>query len=466
MLTLAAVLSLSAAAQAGPYYYLTDLGFIDTGTYANAYGMNNNGDVVGRAKINTTENRYYAYLYTQGKMYNLGYLTGASLSTSMSEAVAINDDGQITGYSRYTPDVGSSTTHAFLYEGWEIDELGNFVAGTMNDLDVLTYGGVVGTASKGYGINGNGDVVGFSQVSGRGRGFLKEYGEAMVDIGMFPGASASTSGNAINDNGVITGQCPNGTYVHAFLKNPGEDMVSLGALSETGSSYGNAINDDNLVAGYSTGDPNAPESSDKRAFLWSAEDGMISLGTLGTGDESIAYGINADGDVVGYSNTNTYKDNRAFIYTDGTLVNLNERIHPSLGWTLSQAYDINDNGQICGYGNNGISANASFILDPAIPGDANLDKSVNLADLGTLIDNYGATAGATWWTGDFNDDGAVNLADLGTLIDNYGNTSELRTEGYRMLAAAGIMTVPEPSSLVLLVFGFAGALAYFWKKRS
>jgi len=54
----------------------------------------------------------------------------------------------------------------------------------------------------------------------------------------------------------------------------------------------------------------------------------------------------------------------------------------------------------------------------AIPGDANLDDTVNLSDFTLLKSNFGL-AGA-WGDGDFNDDGTVNLSDFTILKANFG----------------------------------------------
>jgi hypothetical protein len=60
-----------------------------------------------------------------------------------------------------------------------------------------------------------------------------------------------------------------------------------------------------------------------------------------------------------------------------------------------------------------------------IPGDANLDGKVDLADLGALSANYGKTIDLNdpdshpWSMGDFNLNGKVDLVDLGILSANY-----------------------------------------------
>src|SRR2546423_5407333 len=55
-----------------------------------------------------------------------------------------------------------------------------------------------------------------------------------------------------------------------------------------------------------------------------------------------------------------------------------------------------------------------------LKGDANLDATVDVGDLGALATFYGLTTGAIWSQGDFNYDGQVDVGDLGSLATNYG----------------------------------------------
>ncbi len=86
--------------------------------------------------------------------------------------------------------------------------------------------------------------------------------------------------------------------------------------------------------------------------------------------------------------------------------------------------------------------------DTRLPGDANGDGTVNLADFGILRANFGSTMG-TFMTGDFNDDGLVNLADFGILRANFGSTADAP-----LLDAWFATVVPEPTTLAIA--GVAG----------
>lgn len=54
------------------------------------------------------------------------------------------------------------------------------------------------------------------------------------------------------------------------------------------------------------------------------------------------------------------------------------------------------------------------------PGDLDGDRTVQLADLATLLAHFGTTQGGTYADGDVNGDGAVTLDDLATLLAFFG----------------------------------------------
>src|SRR6185295_13717004 len=126
---------------------------------------------------------------------------------------------------------------------------------------------------------------------------------------------------------------------HAFIYSSGA-MLDLGTLGGTFSA-GWAISSSEHVVG----DSLLAGNTIRHAFLY-ANGTMLDLGTLG-GDTSQAFGVNSGDDVVGYSyRLNDQSHPLAFLYQDGTMMNLNDLIDPSLGLILERATGINDAGQI------------------------------------------------------------------------------------------------------------------------
>jgi hypothetical protein len=149
----------------------------------------------------------------------------------------------------------------------------------------------------------------------------------------------------------------------------------------------------------------------------------------------------------GIVNIGSYGD-ESLVNPSGTVANILFQVLPNAPpgpWTIGLA-DYDQTGFT--YVGGSISA--------ALPGDANLDGTVNGADLNTVLSDYNR-AGMDWRQGDFNGDGTVNGADLNTVLSNYNQTAGL--------AAAGA-AVPEPSVLVLLGVGAVRLLACRgWRRR-
>ncbi|QNN21514.1 PEP-CTERM sorting domain-containing protein [Planctomycetales bacterium ZRK34] len=89
-------------------------------------------------------------------------------------------------------------------------------------------------------------------------------------------------------------------------------------------------------------------------------------------------------------------------------------------------------------------------------GDANVDGSVDIADLVRLSQNFGVDEGVDWIEGDFNLDGIVDIADLVLLSQNYGQEDPLSPSSASVNAAS----TPEPGTL-----GMLGAITMLIAKR-
>jgi probable HAF family extracellular repeat protein len=228
----------------------------------------------------------------------------------MESVAALNDNGQVVGYS-YDYDAWKS--RAYVWQN-----------GVTTEINTDSFGGDL---NRVMGINNGGLAVGYSSGSGISpRTFIWGNG-VTTDIGV-NGAVSRT----VNDLGYVAGYFNTTNYTHAFVWKNGQ-VTELGSLSgNVAMPYG--INNAGQIVGWSG--PGGQQTD--HAFIW--EDGiMTDLGTLG-GTFSAAFAISNSGQVVGVSRINGL--NHAFIWQNGTMTDLG-----TLGGQSSAA-SINDLGQIVG----------------------------------------------------------------------------------------------------------------------
>jgi probable HAF family extracellular repeat protein len=176
---------------------------------------------------------------------------------------------------------------------------------------------------------------------------------------------------AINDNGQIvgiSGTCDVAvgafTAEHALLWENG-NVINLGNLGGQGWNTPMAINHrGDTIVGFSDlpGDVvDGVLNANFHAFVWTKQSGkMIDIGTLPGDSLSEALDVNDQGQVVGVSLPSFH----AFIYEGGTMFDLNKFIPKSSPLLLIGANGINENGEITGQ--------ACIISDGGCPLGANI----------------------------------------------------------------------------------------------
>jgi probable HAF family extracellular repeat protein len=165
-----------------------------------AGGINNQGAIVGAYDAGTHGPTQRAFLYRNGMLLNLGTLA----ANQWSAATAINNLGQIVGYSGQ---------EAFLYSNGRLQDIGKFTPFSIND-----HGWVTGlhthTASSGAQTT---HAVLF-------------MGSWLRDLGTLPG-TINSAGVSINNSGEIVGTCtgsgsePAGVFIMV-----GNQMMDLNKL--------------------------------------------------------------------------------------------------------------------------------------------------------------------------------------------------------------------------------------------
>ena len=286
-------------------YIFTDLGTLG-GNNSTATAINNAGQVAGFSY--TTLDDSHATLWNGTTLTALDTMGGY-----YSQATAINNAGQIVGHVNM-----SSTSNDWYGTVWNGASLtGNRILGTNHD--------------DAYAINDAGQVAGSNAYHAT----------------IWNGTTATVLGNgtvlAINNNGQAAGAAMySGGFEHATVWD-GVTATDLGTLGGS-SSQAEGINDAGIIAGYSWIIGNAAT----HATIWNGTT-ITDLGTLG-GNISQARAINNVGQVVGDAATLDHFQH-ATLWNGTTAIDLNNFMDAAsicAGWVLATANDINDNGWIVG----------------------------------------------------------------------------------------------------------------------
>jgi probable HAF family extracellular repeat protein len=343
-----------------------------------------------------------------------------TLGGSETFANSINDLGQVVGMSRLA---GDTDTHAFFYDngamqdiapinsgdtrasfGLGLNNVGRIVSGVVvwdayypaiynrqngQTTTLGSLGSTSGFTGVATAINDSGVAVGLSYLSSGVRHAFVYRNGAMSDLGSLGGYSGALS---INSSGVAAGfssDSPNGFGRAVIWVNDALLDISNGFESQA-----RGINDFGQVVGETL-----TATGTQEAFRW-RNGTSENLGTLTPGLSSEAFSINNEGNIVGTAaviSSITYETNpithvitittnyhnHAFLYSNGSMLDLNSMISTNSGWELNYAFGINNSDQIVGWGSmDGGDHIRSFILQVPEPSARTLFLSASTMILG------------------------------------------------------------------------------------
>jgi probable HAF family extracellular repeat protein len=316
---------------------LTDLGALPGNNGSAVFQVNEQGVGAGSSENGTLDPltgypALNAVLFRDRRVINLGTLPGGHESS----AIAINDRGQVAGFSSNgVPDPVSffgwgTQTRSFIWQHGVMRDLGTLggAGAVMNELNAR--GQIAGDSYTNATPN---PATGFPTM----HPFLWADGR-MRDLGTLGGTFSTT--NWLNNRGEVVGQSSvaDDRAAHPFLLD-GERLRDLGTLGGD-SGAANHIND----AGHVVGGANLPGNNAAHAFLWK-RGVMTDLTGADSSQCTYAFAINAHDQIVGA----TCDNNDALLWDHGKQYDLNTLMAPSEDH-LNETEFINDQGQIIALG--------------------------------------------------------------------------------------------------------------------
>jgi probable HAF family extracellular repeat protein len=400
-------------------YTITDLGSLGTGDLSVATAINNAGQVVGYS--DPTPSTVHAFRWTNGVFTDLGTSPGGGYS----RANAINDAGQVAGTADRSPGGYGYPVR------WS-------ASGVISDLG----GPVTNALGVGNGIDPAGQVVGGQRPDtseGAPSGTLYRVNGTRVDLGANLGAA-----NGINAVGQVVG-------APAYIWRNGS-VTFLPGFPGTGEATATAISVSGQVVG------SAGAGSSELAVAWHNSTPM-NLGTVDGITRNRANAVNAAGQIVGTADPQCVPcpAPRAWLWQTGTITALDGLIPAGSGWTLQQANGINDRGQIVGTGlHNGHQR--GYLLTPVFSATVNFAPAGAPVPTGYVADTgapYGTRGGLTYG---WNIDNRANARDrnaAGSPDQRYDTFNHLQKPGG---ATRWELAVPNGRYLVHVVAGDPSAV--------
>jgi len=324
---------------------------------------------------------FLGVLWKDGMAINLGTLDGGY----ESQAMAVNNSGQVVGIASNLISYADSflrkktQARAFLWENGVLQDLGTLPGGTdAMALFINEPGQIVGQS---YSANSTvPPAVGCNDSPLTLYAFIWQEGQ-MTDLGTLGGNC--TFPYSLNNHGQVVGQSNLAGDItsHPFLWQR-EKMKDLGTL---GGTYGFAewLNDAGTVVGSATNDGDQA----LLAFRWEKTT-MTNLGALPGNACSAADAINSAGQIVGgsgfydapYEPACTDPVEHAVLWDNGQIFDLNAFVPPGTDLTLTEAFFINDRGEISGIGTLSNGDQHTFLLIPCDENHPDVEGCNGLVD--------------------------------------------------------------------------------------
>jgi uncharacterized membrane protein len=310
-------------------YRVTQLPTASGADFFEAKRINNRGEMVGTLDSSTGpyKDQPHAGFYSQGRVIDLHLLVPGNLQIPGSLPTDLNGQGEVLFYTL----AGLNVT--WVYSHGHVKSLNHLAQRSHLDPSINL---------EANAINNNGDIVGATIVDNVYRnGFILHDGRVQLlqPLPQHPHSEAMS----INNWGQVVGRSfddLNDNVDFRAVLFQGRSTRDLGIPF----SFALQINDHRHILGF---------SQSGGAFLWTGELPAFNI-------PFDAKGMNNFDQVVGTAGP---WPPHAFIYSQGVTTDLNELVDPASGWLLMQANDINELGQIVGFGrvNEGF---AGFRLDP------------------------------------------------------------------------------------------------------
>ncbi len=285
----------------------------------NIHCLNNRGEVIAQQDVGRLDGADsvgddHTFLWSRGRWHDVGDLP----QYHNVQGTALNNRGQVVGsligpQQNDTP--GAITREGFLWEGGAVQCLRNLPAYSESEpLAVSDSGEIVGDTFNVYMFS--------PDYAPPTHAFLYRHGRMILLAG------AGSDAADINNRGQIVGN----DNSRIFLWQNGKKVI----IDTAGGAV--AIYDETQVLIQYGG------SSAERGRLW--QDGKTQdIGTLPGLPLMTVKALNDAGEIVGQASNGNV--NRAFLWQNGRMRDIS---HLQPGWTLTEAYGINNRGQVVGVG--------------------------------------------------------------------------------------------------------------------